>query len=518
VKSRSFPALAATIVMLFATLAVGVWAFSRQIVQGDVVTGMRTIGAGGAAWGLYVVMDGFFLGAGVAVMACACVARFSRDRDMEAVARIAMPVAITCFLGAALCVLVDQGRPPATLRDLALLVRPRSPMFVTFTGVGAVCLFASLVHCVLSRRPDLAEYAKRPSAWRRLQRLFAAGYRGTAGERYRRRKVGFWMSLFMLPALLAPLTALAIIFTVRLTRPLPLTLLEVAIFLLLSGAGGIAILLASAALVGRLAGRQAGLAARGFGRLGTALMLVLSLSLPSVVAAEIAGLSSDEPAVLGYARALLADDYGPLFWCELGCLFLATAFLWRGARRGRLGPRVTVSAGLLTQTAVFLHHYLLLVAWQTHGLALPYQPGAYSPTWIECAVVLGIAALCLLLLLPAVRLIPFAPLARVSLPAEGRVVDRSRSLLTLLWFTGGLAIAVVGFALSARVGTESFLDPVLVGSPVVFIVGLMVLATTGAVYELLPERGWRRALSPGPATISYSSSVPAAAAETRLRG
>ncbi len=477
----------ALMALLLGLLGLGGYAFLQQVARGDVVTGMRTVGAGGAVWGLYVVMDGFFLGAGVAVMACACVARFSRDHAMEAVARIAMPVAIACFLGAAFCVLADQGRPMAALRSLSLFARPQSPMFVTFSSVGAVCLFASLVHCVLSRRADLAEYAKRQSAWQPLQRLLAAGYRGSTAERYRRQKAGFWMSLLMLPALLAPLTALAIIFVVRPARPLALTLLEVAAFILLAGAGGMGVLLAAAALVGRLAGRSAGLDPRGFARLGKALLLVLALSLPCVVATEIAGLFSHESAVSGYARALLADAYGSLFWCELACLFIAATLLWRGARRRKLGVRLAVGAGVLVQPASFLHHYLLLVAWQTHGLALPYHPGVYAPTWIECAVVLGIVALCLLLLLPSIRLIPFAPLAFAGKPAQGRVVDRRRSLLTALWFSGGLAIAGVGFALSARMGTEAFLDPIVAGSPVVFIVGLVVLATTGAVYELLPE-------------------------------
>ena len=474
--------------MLLGMVALGAYAFFQQIERGDVVTGMRSVGAGGAVWGLYVVMDGVFLGLGVAIMSCACVARFSRDRNLEAVARIAMPVAITCFLGAALCVLADQGRPLAALYGLSLFARPQSPMFVTFSSVGAVCLFASLVHCVLSRRPDLAEYAKRPSAWQRLQRLLAAGYRGSAAERRRRQKVGFWMSLLMLPALLAPLTALAIIFTVRPARPLALTLLEVAVFILLSGAGGLGILLGAAALVGRLAGRQAGLEGGGFARLGNALLLMLSLSLPSIVAAEIAGLMSDEPAVSAYARALLADVYGPLFWSEVVCLFVAAGILWRGARRGRLSPRLTAGAGALTMVAVLLHHYLLLVAWQTHGLSLPYRPGAYVPTWIEIAVVLGIVALCVLLLLPAVRLIPFTPLVFEAEPDQIRVADRRRSVVTLLWFLSGLVIAGLGLALSARMGTEAFQDPILAGSPVVFIVGLALLATTGAVYELMPER------------------------------
>jgi Ni/Fe-hydrogenase subunit HybB-like protein len=446
------------------------------------------VGAGGAVWGLYVVADGVFLGMGGAIMACACVARFSRDRNLEAVARIAMPVAITCFLGAALCVLADQGRPLAALRSLSLFARPQSPMFVTFSSVGAVGLFASLVHCVLSRRADLAEYAKRPSAWQRLQRLLAAGYRGSAAERYRRQKVGFWMSLLMLPALLAPVTALATIFTVRAARPLALSLLEVAVFIALSGAGGLGLLLGAAALVRRLAGHQAGLDRRGFTRLGKALLFTLSLSLPSLVAAEIAGLMSDEPAVSAYARALLAESYGWLFWGELASLFIAALLLWRGALRGRLSPRLAVFAGVLTMAAVLLHHYLLLVAWQTHGLSLPYQPGAYLPTWSEIAVVLGIVAFCLLMLLPAVRLIPFAPLAFDAEPVSARVVDGRRALVTMLWFSGGLAISGAGLALSARAGTESFQDPILVGSPIVFIVGLTLLATTGAVYELLPAR------------------------------
>ena len=487
-KNKPSPGLIAVLVSLGAVLAVGVMAFHRQIALGDVVTGMRTIGAGGAVWGLYVAMDGFFLGAGVAVMAGACLARFSRSRDMEAVARIAMPVAIACFLGGALCVLADQGRPGAALMDLARFARPQSPMFFTFTLVGAVCLFASLVHCVLSRRFDLAEYAKHPSFWQPWQRLLAAGYRGSAAERYRRLKSGFWMSLLMLPALLAPLIALAIIFVARPARPLAMTLFEIAVFLLLSVVCGLGLLLVAAGLVGRLSRRNSGLGRRGFAQLGKALLLPLALSLPLVVAAEVSGLLSDEPAVSAYARGLLSDPYASLFWTELAGLFLAAALLWRGARRGKLGSRVTVTAGVLVQVAVFLHHYLLLVAWQTHGLSLPYRPGTYVPTWTECAVVLGIVALCLLLLLPSIRLVPFAPVVFQTQPVQVVPADPRRTLATGLWFLGGLVLSALGFTLSARVGTEFSSDPVLTGSPVMFIAGLVVLATTGAVYELLPDR------------------------------
>src|SRR5512140_501275 len=103
------------LLLLLAMAALGVYAYALQLRHGDVVTGMRGVGAGGAVWGLYVVMDGCFLGTGVALMAAACLARFSRDRAMEAAARIAMPSAIACFLGAGLSIMADQGRPLAAL-------------------------------------------------------------------------------------------------------------------------------------------------------------------------------------------------------------------------------------------------------------------------------------------------------------------------------------------------------------------------------------------------------------------
>lgn len=480
------PGRALALILLLVMAALGVHAYAVQIQLGDGVTGLRSVGAGGAVWGLYVVMDGFFLGIGVALMGAACVARFSRDRAMEAVARIAMPSAIACFLGAGLSVMADQGRPLAALANLSLYARPQSPMFVTFTAVGAVCLFASLLHCVLARRPDLAEYAKRPSAWQGLQRLFAAGYRGTPGQRYRRRKAGFWMSLLMLPALFAPATAVAILFVVRPSRSLDAVLLEAAAFLLTSLSAGIGLLVLTAALVEKVVGRDAGVGPRGYLRLARWLLLAVAVSALATVAAEVQSVTSRDPAVALYGQALL-HTYGRMFWTGIGCLLLAASVLWQTLRRwrGRIGA--LWGASLMALVAAFLHHYWLLVGWQTHGLALPYAVGTYSPTWIEYAVALGIVAVCVLLLLPAVHLIPFAPVA-VDRRGARPVRDVRRTVVVATWFLLGLLVTGVGFVGAARVGTEPAMDPVLTGSPIIFIVGLMMLATTAAIYELLPER------------------------------
>jgi Ni/Fe-hydrogenase subunit HybB-like protein len=479
------------VALLCALVGFGVQGLWQQIDRGDGVTGMRTIGAGGAVWGLYIAMDGFFLSLGVAAMAGACLARFSRDRNLEAAARLAMPVAIACSLGAALSVLVDQGRPLQAVRNLFLYARPESPLFVTFTCVGAVCLYGSLVHCVLARRPDLAEYAKRPSLWQGLQRFFAAGYVGTPAQRFRRRRAGFWMSLIMLPALLAPLTALAIAFTVRLGRPLAVTVVELATFMMTAMAGGIALILGTGALVARWGGPPAGLNIFARARLGRGLLLTSALSLFGMVGSAVLSITSDSPACARSASALIGQPYGSLFWGQLLALFLATAFLWRSARRPRSRQRWTWGAALLVLVATLLHRYLLLVVWQTHGHGLPYPAGRYVPSWTECEVALGIIALCLLLLLPAIRLIPFAPLAVERDPIVVPPRDPRRALLTWIWLSLGLAATVVGWLFANRMGTDTFLDPRLEASPALFVAGLVWLASAGAFYELLPDSARR---------------------------
>jgi Ni/Fe-hydrogenase subunit HybB-like protein len=493
----------AVLVSLCALVGLGVHGVWQQIEQGDGVTGMRTIGAGGAAWGLYIAMDGFFLSLGVAAMAGACMARFSRDRSLEAVARIAMPVSIACSLAAGLSVLADQGRPWQALRALFLYARPESPLFVTFTCVGSVCLYGSLVHCVLARRPDLAEYAKRPSSWQGLQRFFAAGYAGTPAQRHRRRRAGLWMSVLMLPALLAPLTALAIAFTVRVSRPLSVTIVEVATFLTTAAAGGMALILGSAALIHRWSGPDAGLDDRGTARLGRGLLVALSLSLVGLVAAPTIGLLSGELAVVRSARALVGSPYAILFWSQWIVMFVAALLLGLAARRPVRDARWMGLASALTLVGILLHRYLLLVVWQTHGHALPYPPGAYAPTWTEGEVAAGIVALCFLLLLPAIRLIPFAPCVLDRGPLVGDFRDRTRTALTGLWLVIGLALASVGWLSSNRLGTDAFLDPRIEASPAIFIAGLVWLASAGAFYELLPERRAKP-------RASASASAPAA--------
>ncbi len=136
----------AAIVVLTALVTVGAYAWVQQSVHGDAVTDLRTIGAGGAVWGLYVVGDGFFASAALAGLALACVLRVRRSREMESAARMALPLGLAGLVASLGCVLADLGRPMAAMVNLPLFGRPRSPFFGTFTLVAGASLFATVVH------------------------------------------------------------------------------------------------------------------------------------------------------------------------------------------------------------------------------------------------------------------------------------------------------------------------------------------------------------------------------------
>jgi Ni/Fe-hydrogenase subunit HybB-like protein len=468
----------AAVVVLLALVALGAYAFTQQYIQGEAVTDLRTIGAGGAVWGLYVVGDGFFASAALASLAVACMIRVGRARAMESVARIALPIGVAGLLASLGCVLADLGRPLAATLNLPLVGRPRSPFFWTFTLVAGASLFASLVHLVLASRPGLAARAKE-SRWPRLWRFLACGWQGTASAKRRRERVDFWLSLALLPLFLGGLVILGVVFGVRAGRPGWQGGLEVATFVVSGGAAGCSLLLIA-------------LAAHAPRRAGVFVARVLSaltgLTVLLVVSGEILALRTPYLSVQRYARALLDGSWSSFFWAELILFFLAGIVCLATSWRKAISLAWAAIAALLVCAAVFLQRFLVLVAWQTHGLGLPWPAGTYHPTRIEWSVLAGVAAAAglVFLLLAKVAGTETASYAGVPAPA-----GRRRLLVTWASLVLGFAAAAGGLALSAGFASAPFLDPILPGSPLVFLAGLLLTLSAPLAYELIPERNAR---------------------------
>lgn len=437
----------------------GLIAAAQQIQQGESATAMGTIGAGGAVWGLYVVADGFLVGASLSALILACVVRLLRRRAWEDAATVATTVASIGLALSGLCVLADSGRPWQAMTVLPVVGRARAPFFGTFTVVVGACLCASVLQSLLAVRAQ-------SGLW---------GWRNTPDQRRRRERSAFWSSLFTMPLALSGLLVMASVFASRPGRPALTVILEVVSFIVLSAASGLALWVCALAVAGRLS------AVRPLAR---ALLIAVALALPLVVAGDYVAVHSAWPAARRYGLALHSGDWCVLFWGQLGLLFAVGAILWAQLWRRSLAWRGLVLWSCLVLMAVFVHHFLLLIAWQTHGLGLSYAAGQYRPTWGECAVTAGIFGLGALIFLSSLRL---RRSAETIDSAPGLASAWRRPLTSAAIFLGAL-LAAAGLALSAGWGVERFSDPLIPGSPLLFLVGLVIISSGTLPYELLRDR------------------------------
>ncbi len=65
-----------------------------------------------------------------------------------------------------------------------------------------------------------------------------------------------------------------------------------------------------------------------------------------------------------------------------------------------------------------------------------------------------------------------------------------RRTITIVLVVAGLALMVVGFLAAAPWGTSVVADsnPVFVGAPTLFIVGIASIVVAAVLYELLPDK------------------------------
>jgi molybdopterin-containing oxidoreductase family membrane subunit len=481
---------AAWLVALLVGVGVGGFAYAHELRDGLVVSGLRTIGLGGAVWGLYIACYVYFVGLSFAGISTAALARLFALRDLEPVARIAELLAIVSLLVGSVCIVVDLGRPFQGLLYLPLYARPSSPFFGTFTLVLAGYLFASLVYFFLAGRADAAACAERFPRFRLAYALWAAGWRGTEAERARRSRSSFWLSLCILPLLVAAHSTLGLVFGIQGGRPGWFSALQAPSFVVLAGSSGTAMLIVVAAAFRRLMGLDELIPVRTFRLLGNLLWTLTLAYLYLMAMEEITATYAAAEADARVAHEVVFGAYAGAYLATVACFAVGTAIPFVHFVRGRTHVGWLVFAAVLVNAGSLVKRLLITVPSQTHGTLLPYPTGTYVPSLGEVGVMLGLCAAGGLVFLVFPRLFPILSVVSEELEEEGAPVAGKAGFLraAIFWTTlaSGLALAVVGFALSLRIGTLPHLDPVVPASPLLFAVGVMLTFYSAAAYETLP--------------------------------
>ncbi len=402
-------------VALTALVILGVVAYGYQFIEGEAVTGMRSLGTmGGATWGLYIVFVVYFVGVSFAGVTVAAMIRLFDLEQLRPIARMAELLTVVALVLGALSVLVDLGQPGRGIVNLLRYARPQSPFFGTMTLVLSGYLFASLVYLYLDGRRDAALLAQRPSRLRGFFRLWAAGYQDTPEEQERHRRTTFYLALAIVPLLVVAHSTLGFIFGLQGGSAGWFSALQAPAFVVFAGVSGVGHIILMAAIARRVLKLEAELPLRVFAWLGNMLWILIVVALYFVVAEMLTAGYAAHHHESSVTQEILSGEYAWLFWTTVAMLIVSLVLLFGQFVSGRYSIALLVIPALLVNLAAIGKRFLIVVPSQTHGRLLPYEPGSYAPTWVEYSIVIGLMALGALAMVVFFKVFPIMAVSEQS--------------------------------------------------------------------------------------------------------
>jgi len=405
----------AAIALLLLVFVVGAFAYSRQFMYGEEVTGLSDVGTrGGAPWGLYVVFVIYFVGVSTGLMLIGVVAELLKIGHMRAITRIAEGLAIISLLLGAMSVLADLGQPLRGILNFFRYAHPMSPFFGTFTLVVSGALFASVIYLFLTLRPDAAILAKRKSGLSTFYKWWASGYKDTPAERARRERSSIWLAFGILPLRILAYSTLGFVFGLQVGRPGWQSSLQAPGFIILAVVSGAALLILVAAAARHIPGAREELSIPVFSWLSNLMTVLLGVYLYFLLAELLTTGYTSTEAGWRVTSSLLIGQFAVLNWLSIGMLSLATALGgWQMLKRN-YSLSMIVAAGALVTVSAILQRYLIVVPSLTTGSLLPYEEGTYTPTLVEYGVVLGLIALGALMFVAFLKVVPILSIQKES--------------------------------------------------------------------------------------------------------
>jgi Fe-S-cluster-containing dehydrogenase component/Ni/Fe-hydrogenase subunit HybB-like protein len=391
----------AWLMFLLAVVGWALYAYSRQLEYGLIVTNMRDR----ISWGVYIISFVFFIGISHAGTLLSAILRVTRARWQMSITRMAEFITGVALMVAALYPFIDMGRPDRVL-NLAFFGRWQSPLLWDIMAI-ITYFTGSLIYLYLPLIPDFALLRDRlgadAPAWRRLLfRTAALGWKGAKDQRHALDRAMTVMMIVIIPVAVSVHTVVSWVFAMTLRESLDSTLFGI---FFVAGAiySGIAAIIILMAVLRRLMHLEEWITKTQFLYLGYLL---------AAVAAIMAYMNISEFLTTGYKMAegipfyiqeLTIGPFAGLFWFYiLGGIFLPILIMIFPRTRTIKG---IIVASLLVIVAMWIERYLLIVA----GFRIPlmaYPPSNYSPSWTEWSILAGGVALFMLIISIFAKLFP----------------------------------------------------------------------------------------------------------------
>jgi len=387
--------------VLLAVIGVGVYAWTTQLDNGLVVTGMRDR----VAWGLYISVFVFFVGISHAGTLISAILRVTKAQWRTPITRIAEFITVVALVCGASLIVVDMGRPDRLL-NVIIHGRWQSPILWDVLAITTY-LTASVIYLGIPMVPDVAYFRDRMASMGHrtraaFYRFFAIGWEGLPGQvKALSRAVGV-LAIIIIPIAVSVHTVVSWIFGMTLRVGWNSTIFGL---LFVAGAifSGIATLVIVMALLRRIYHLEEYITKVQFVNLGyllaafTLIMMYINLSEYLTT-----GFKLEEGEEFLF-RQLFLGQFAGLYWFYfIGGLAIPGLIILFKRTRTIAG---IVTAAVLVDVAMFAERYFIVISAQRVPL-LPYEPFDYMPTWVEWSIFAAAIAFFILLIAVFVKIFP----------------------------------------------------------------------------------------------------------------
>ncbi len=397
------------VAFLLLVIGWGVYAYSRQVQDGLVVTGMRDR----ISWGLYITTFVFFIGISHAGTLISAILRVSQARWRTPITRMAEFITLVSLICGALFVIIDLGRPDRVL-NVIRYGRWQSPIIWDVLAITTY-ITASTAYLFLPMIPDLALFrdrlAGRVSGWRMwLYNLLSVRWRGTESQW---RSIGAAITtamILIIPIAVSVHTVVSWIFAMTLREPWNSTIFG-AFFVAGAIFSGVAMLIVVMAVLRKVYHLEEYITEKHFVYLGY-LLATFSLIMVYGNASEYltTGYKMSEGTEFQFRQLFLGQFAGFYWFYFLGGLVIPGLLILIPWTRNIWG---VVTASVLVVAAMWIERYFIVVSGFRVPL-MPYAPSTYAPTWVELSVMAAGFALFALLITLFVKIFPIIAVWEVA--------------------------------------------------------------------------------------------------------
>lgn len=399
----------AWVAFLLIVIGWGVYAYSRQVQDGLIVTGMRDR----ISWGLYITTFVFFIGISHAGTLISAILRVSQARWRTPITRMAEFITLVSLICGALFVIIDLGRPDRVL-NVIRYGRWQSPIIWDVLAITTY-ITASTAYLFLPMIPDLALFrdklAGRVTGWRMwLYNILSVRWRGTHSQWQSMGAAITTAMILIIPIAVSVHTVVSWIFAMTLREPWNSTIFG-AFFVAGAIFSGVAMLIVVMAVLRKVYHLEEYITEKHFVYLGYLLATFSLIMVYGNVSEYLTtGYKMSEGTEFHFRQLFLGEFAGFYWFYLLGGLVLPGLLILLPWTRNIWG---VVTASVLVVAAMWVERYFIVVSGFRVPL-MPYEPSSYTPSWVEISVVAAGFALFALLITLFVKIFPIIAVWEVA--------------------------------------------------------------------------------------------------------